>query len=85
MDYFSLDAFSYLVTVDRFSGWPCVYHMKNGNATSNILIKICRELFCTYGVPEEVSSDGGPQFKSEVFKQFLHILNYSDEFMHILD
>ena len=73
MDYFSLDSYSYLVTVDRFSGWPCVYHMKNGNATSNILTKICRELFCTYGVPEEISSDGGPQFKSEEFKQFLEL------------
>ena len=72
MDYFSLDVYSYLVTVDRFSGWPCVYHIKNGDATSSILIKICRELFCTYGVPDELSSDGGPQFKAEEFKQFLN-------------
>ena len=71
MDYFSLDVYSYLVTVDRFSGWPCVYHMKNGDATSSVLIKICRELFSTYGVPEEVASDGGPQFKADKFQQFL--------------
>ena len=73
MDYFSLDVYSYLVTVDRFSGWPCVYHMKKGDATSSEWIKICRELFGTYGVPEEIASDGGPQFKSEEFSQFLKV------------
>ena len=71
MDYFTLESYSYLVTVDRFSGWPCVYHMKNGDANSTVLIKICRELFTTYGVPDEISSDGGPQFKAHEFSNFL--------------
>ena len=73
MDYFSLELYSYLVTVDRFSGWPCVYHMKKGEATAAVLVKICRELFCTYGVPEEISSDGGPQFKSDEFTSLLRV------------
>ena len=70
MDYFEINRHSYLVTVDRFSGWPCIYHFP-GQATSRLLIKTCRDLFIAYGVPEEVGSDGGPQFKAEVFKDFL--------------
>jgi len=32
------------------------------------LISICRTLFTTYGVPEEFSSDGGPQLTSNSFQ-----------------
>ena len=45
--------------------------MKNGDSTSAVLTRICRELFCTYGVPDEVSSDGGPQFTAHEFDQLL--------------
>ena len=69
MDYFTLEQHSYLVNVERFSGWPNKYHFP-GEATSKSL-KVCRELFTTYGAPEELSSDGGPQFKAEQFNQFL--------------
>ena len=42
-----------------------------GSATSNQLVSICRSLFITFGTPEELSSDGGPQFTANIFKQFL--------------
>ena len=70
MDYFTINHHSYLVCVDRFSGWPCVYHFP-GEATSTSLINVCRELFTTYGAPEEIASDGCPQFKATRFGQFL--------------
>ena len=34
------------------------------------LVRGCRELFATFGVAEEISSDGGPQFVSGAFKKF---------------
>jgi len=71
LDYFFIEHHAYLVIVDRYSGWLCIYHCQQGAATSANLINICRELFTVYGVPEEISSDGGPQFKSQVFNQFL--------------
>ena len=59
-----------MTTVDRFSGWLTIYHFP-GSATSKQLISICRGLFTTYGVSEEVSSDGGPQFSAGEFNLFL--------------
>ena len=70
-DYFSIEQYSYLSIVDRFSGWLCVYHCKNNQMDSKTLVNIFRELFVAYGVSEEVSSDGGPQFKSKEFEDFL--------------
>ena len=35
------------------------------------LINICRELFISYGAPVEFSFDGGLQFTTQVFQQFL--------------
>ena len=69
MDYFEIGHHSYLSCVDRFSGWLTIIHFKN--ATSLKLISACRNIFIAYGVPEELSSDGGPQFTSSDFKEFL--------------
>ena len=70
MDYFELASHSYLVIADRFSGWITIYHFPT-RATSSQLISICRASFKDYGVSEELSSDGGPQFASHEFKRFL--------------
>ena len=71
MDYFQLEGHNYLVTVDRFSGWPDVRETPaNYGYDAQSLVKMCRELFASLGVPEEVSVDDGPQFKAGVFKKF---------------
>ena len=70
MDYFSIGHYSYLVVVDRFTGWPMLYYFRS-EATARELISICREIFTSYGVAEEVGSDGGPQFKASEFEIFL--------------
>ena len=67
-DYFTYESSNYLVIVDRYSNWPIVFK-ENGKAEN--LIKRLREVFVTFGVPEELSSDGGPQFTAEVTQQFL--------------
>ena len=61
---------AYLSIADRFSGWVSVFLFPN-SATSRQLISICRALFQTYGAAEELSSDGGPQFTSTAFQQFM--------------
>ena len=70
MDYFELGGHSYLCIADRFSGWITIYHFPQ-SATSRQLISICKASFLAYGVSEELSSDGGPQFTACEFQQFL--------------
>ena len=72
MDYCTIEGKNYLITVDRFSGWPDIRetpaHMEYDTKS---LIRGCREIFASFGVPEELASDGGPQFKSHQFEKFL--------------
>ena len=50
---------NYLVVVDRYSAWPMVYHITTGGSIT--LVKKLREIFVTFGIPEEFASDGGPE------------------------
>ena len=72
-DYFQLQGKSYLLSVDRFSNWPdlreTTAHTPNAGAEG--LIKANRELFATFGVPEQLSSDGGTEYTSNAFQAFL--------------
>ena len=68
MDYFDHAALKYLVIADRFTGWPELFR-QNGKAMT--LVKTCRNLFSQFGVPEELSFDGGPPFDSYEWKRFL--------------
>lgn len=63
----------YLITVDRFSNWPEVLKVNPGgkNAGSSGLVNALKSYFSTFGVPEELSSDGGPEFKSMETSSFL--------------
>ena len=68
-DYFHYHGHSYLVIIDRYSNWPIVERAEDG-ATG--LVKTLRHTFATYGIPDELSSDGGPEFVSNTTRQFLH-------------
>ena len=72
-DYFKLQGKSYLVTVDRFSNWPDLREADADtlNSGADGLIKASRELFATFGVPEHLSSDGGPEYASKAFQTFM--------------
>ena len=65
IDYCSYAGHKYGVMVDRFSGWPCVWKAKD------ITFADWLEQFCQMcGIPETVSTDGGPEFQnSEVQKR----------------
>ena len=72
MDFFELHGFQYLVLVDRFSGWCEVRRAKVGtdSAGSRGLITAMRQVFATFGVPKEISSDGASEFVSDETKNF---------------
>ena len=71
-DYCLKAGTGYLVSVDRYSNWPVVQRVRNGEATSKNLIATLKNHCGTYGIPEELSSDGGPQFESNEASQFFH-------------
>ena len=72
-DYFSLQGVKFLVVVDRFSGWP---HLMKATGSDEAqgpsgLIRCLKFMFATFGVPEEVNSDGGPEFVAAETQAFL--------------
>ena len=67
-DYFHYQGHTYLVIFDRYSNWPIVERAEEG-ATG--LIKTLQHTFATYGIPDELSSDGGPEFVSHATREFL--------------
>lgn len=67
-DYFQYRGINYLVVVDRYSNWPIVERATNG---SRGLISTLRGIFATFGIPDELSSDGGPEFTASATKNFL--------------
>ena len=71
-DYFQLEGYHYLVTVDRLSGWCEVYRAKVDTVSSGSrgLVNAMRQLFATFGVPREVSSDGESVFTASETRDF---------------
>ncbi|XP_062608629.1 uncharacterized protein K02A2.6-like [Saccostrea cucullata] len=59
----------FLIVVDAYSKWPEVFEMRS--TTSNATINTLRTLFARQGIPAEIVSDNGPQFRSEEFRQFM--------------
>jgi hypothetical protein len=67
-DFFQYKGINYLVIVDRYSNWPIVERSSNSAAK---LITYLRRIFVTFGVPNELASDGGPEFTATSMRQFL--------------
>jgi hypothetical protein len=65
-DYFQYAGRLFLVVGDRLSEWVEVFGAASGTdlAGSNGLFRQLRALFVTFGIPEELSSDGGPEFQA---------------------
>ena len=68
-DYFAYTGKTYLVVVDRYSGWPIVLRCREDS--SEELVRQLRNLFCMYGVPEEMATDGASVYVSARTKAFL--------------
>ena len=56
------------MAVDRYSNWPIVEEAAHG---STGLISALRRIFVTYGISDELTSDGGPEFTSLATTRFL--------------
>ncbi len=72
-DYFKITGHSYLTIVDRFSGWICIYAFKAHEIRHQTLQRVFRDLFIAYGVSEELSTDGGPQFMAKDSQDLLKL------------
>ena len=67
-DYFSYIGHHYLIIVDRYSNWPIVEQASDG---AQGLISALRSTFVTFGIAEELTSDGGPEYTSKAAQTFL--------------
>ena len=67
-DYFHFQGHNFLVVVDRYSNWPIV---EEAAAGAHGLVAALRRVFVTYGISDELSSDGGPEFSSHHTSRFL--------------
>ena len=73
IDLCKIGKHTYLVCADRLSGWTEVMKIKDESFKS--VKKHLLAMFERYGVPEEISSDGGPPFNSNEYKRFLERWN----------
>ena len=69
VDFAEIKGQQYLLVVDSHSKWLEVFPM--ASTTAECTIEVMRSLFSRYGLPLEVVSDNGPQFRAELFKGFL--------------
>ena len=60
---------SYLICVDRYSGWPLVEKLNNLDTTT--ITNIMEDWFIDVGKPLRIRTDGGPQFRTE-FDEWCH-------------
>ena len=71
---FSVAGKSFLVIVDRLSGWPVVFPCGK-DTTAAATIKHFNRYFGEKGAPVRLRTDGGPQFTSKEFQDFLQRWN----------
>ena len=69
LDFAEEEGRHYLVVVDAYSKWPEVVMMNS--TTTGATIEVMRGLFSRYGIPLQIVSDNGPQFRSAEFQHFL--------------
>ncbi|KAL3999164.1 tetraspanin-4 [Sarotherodon galilaeus] len=70
-DFAQKDKQYFLVVTESHSKWLEVFSMSS--ITSHNTIEVLRRLFASYGLPEELVSDDGPQLVSKQFNQFLEL------------
>ena len=72
-DYSDYAGRHFLIVGDRLSGWSDVFGTPAGSTVSgaNALLFLLRPYVATFGVPEEISSDGGPEFTAFVTQDFM--------------
>ncbi|KAB0797405.1 hypothetical protein PPYR_08399 [Photinus pyralis] len=69
-DFFYLNDNQYLLLVDEYSKYPEVVHMRNDTSSVKV-VKEFKAIFSRHGIPNLLYTDGGPQFVSNNFQQFV--------------
>ena len=67
-DLFEWKRSNYLVIIDFLSRWIEIARLER--TSSECVINHIRSIFSRYGIPEILVSDNGPQYSSDLFKQF---------------
>ena len=72
-DFFEFGGRRYLVAADRLSGYSEIFFTPTGTINSGArgLISCLRKWFQTFGVPDQLSSDGGTEFTADSTRKFL--------------
>ena len=73
-DLFQLGGEHYFIITDYYSLWPEVYQLKE--ASSRRVITIMKDVFARHGIPSELISDNGSQYKSHIFRKFAKEWNF---------
>lgn len=60
---------TYLVVIDYYSRWIEVKHLTS--TTSKAVIDRLKSMFVSFGIPQTIISDNGPQFGSQEFQNFM--------------
>ena len=68
-DLFKIKNSKYLLLVDYYGRFPIL--CKLGSTTSKVLVQDMKAVFAKLGVPNMIVSDGGPQYTSAEFKDFI--------------
>ena len=68
-DFCEIGSSSYLIYADRFSTWTEIARMKDKKGPT--MKKSLLRWFATFGVPDEISNDGGPPFNALEYEDFL--------------
>ena len=68
-DIYQIGRYYYHIYADRLSGWTEVAKIKS--TAFKHLKKDFQRWFQTFGIPNEISSDGGPPYNSHEYDQFL--------------
>ena len=68
-DLFQLEGNTYIAYADRLTGWLEVDHLSGGATTSRLLTSF-RRWFTKFGIPEELSCDGGTNLTSHEARKF---------------
>ena len=55
--------------MDYYSLWPEFYHLYR--ITSAVVIAVMKDIFIRHGIPKELVSDNGTQYKSLLFGKFI--------------
>ena len=75
-DLFQIGHNYYIVLIDRYSNFPFVEKLTKLSTTA--IIKVLTKWFNTFGWPERLRSDNGPQYRAE-FDEFCHKHNIVHE------